>query len=303
VLWYGSSLAAILSGVYAFIYIYVLAAGQRATGAYHPIAFGEISLVMGFISLAGIRYFHEKHRLLILIPIISVFSGMLACFLSGTRMGAFSIPFLVLIFFIQLGTFKRPWLYRNLMIITILIISISYYNMPKSPLEHRVRAGISDAKSFFNGDPAGKYAVHLGIWAEAWKLFKKHPLTGTGCNGYKEWIEEKEAACRLPFEITKFHSPHNMYLSNMTAFGISGLVILLLIFLTPLLILVPAIRHAWPARDIAYSGFMLIAAFMVFALTECIFIRNININIYVITLAVIIALTRQFQSEGIQVPS
>lgn len=306
VLWYGSATAAILSGAYSIFYIYVisnapgLAEAPRATGAYHPIAFGDLSLAMGFISLSGIRYFQEKHKLLILVPAIALLSGILACFLSGTRMAFVAIPFLALVFFIQLGTFSRPWTYRLLAISTIIILSVSFYHLPKSPLEHRLKAGISGAKAFFEGKSSGYYAVHLVMWAEGWELFSKHPFIGSGNKGYEKMIREKAAAGQIPVEFVKFNSPHNMYLANMDAYGITGLFILMGIFLTPLPKLIRAARTPGPGRDIAYAGIMLIVAFMLFGTTETIFLRNININFYIIMLAVIITLIREFEHLSIR---
>jgi O-antigen ligase len=307
VLWYGAAMGAILSAAYGLFDIYVLSKGlfhiqglpevPRASGAYHPIAFGDLSLALGFISLAGIRYFQEKHKLLIFIPVIALLSGMLACFLSGTRMAFIAIPFLTLIFFFQLGAFSRPWLYRSLMISVILVLSLTFYHLPKSPLEHRIKAGIADAKSFFEGKGGGRYAIHLGMWAEGWKVFADHPIFGAGSRGYKKIVREKAAAGIIPDEIAKLSTPHNMYLSNMAAYGISGLLILMGLFLAPLLILFPAVKKPWPGQDIAYSGFMLIVGFMLFGVTECIFLRNININFYIIMLAAILTLIKEFEPQ------
>jgi O-antigen ligase len=306
VLWYGSATAAILAGAYSIFYIYVisyapgLAEAPRATGAYHPIAFGDLSLALGFISLSGIRYFQEKHKLLILVPAIALLGGILACFLSGTRMAFVAIPFLALIFFFQLGTFGRPWAYRLLTISTIIILSVSFYHLPKSPLEHRLKAGIAGAKAFFEGKSSGHYAVHLVMWSQGWELFSKHPFIGSGNRGYEKMIKEKAAAGQIPVELEKFTSPHNMYLANMDAYGITGLFILMGIFLTPLPKLIRAARTPGAGRDIAYAGIMLVVAFMLFGTTETIFIRNVNINFYVILLAVIITLIREFEHLNIR---
>jgi O-antigen ligase len=300
VLWHGTAVAAIISGVYGLIYIYILSAGERATGSCNPIAFGDISLLLGFISLSGIRYFYDKHKALIVIPILAVFCGMLSCFLSGTRIAFIATFFLTFIFSVQLGTFRRPWLYRSILIFSILLVSVIYYHLPGSPLEYRLQAGITDAKDFFHGKGSGYYAVHLSMWEEGWKIFKNHPLLGVGRTGYETIIKQKEAKNLISSEVAKYGSPHSMYLLNMTAFGISGLFILLAIFLFPLRFFICAIKAKTEAADIAYSGIILVVAFMIFGLTESIFNRNVNINIYTVLLAVIMTLTKQFEYTGKQ---
>ncbi len=308
VLWYGVALAAMISAVYGWVDIYVLSkemffkAGlpdvPRAQGAYHPIAFGEMSLLLGFMSLAGIRYFHQKHYLLTVIPITALFGGMFAGFLSGTRMAFIAMPFLALVFLLQLGAFKRPWTYRILLILTLILLSGGYYHLPKSPLKYRITSGMADAGAFLDGKGTGRYAVHLGMWAEGWRLFLKHPLAGSGSRGYKNMIQQKLQAGEISAELGRFSTPHNMYLSNMISFGILGLMILLGIFLVPLTILLPAAAARGPGQDTAYAGIMLIVGFMLFGLTECIFLRNININFYLILLAAI--LTRVRECEPLQ---
>jgi O-antigen ligase len=309
VLWYGSAMAAILCAVYGLFDIYGLPGGllkitglsevPRATGAYHPIAFGDLSLTLGFISLTGIRYFHEKHRLLTVLPVTALLGGMLACFLSGTRIAFIAIPFLTLIFFFQLKTFKRPWAYRMAMISAILILSVVFYHLPQSPLEHRVQAGMADASDFFQGKGIGRYAVHLGMWDQGWQLFSKHPILGAGSRGYEKMIRQKTASCQIPPELGKYKTPHSMYLSNMVAYGVSGLLILMGIFLAPLRILLPAAVKPGPGKDIAYAGLMLIVAFMLFGLTESIFLRNININFYIILVAAILTLVKEFEPQNL----
>jgi O-antigen ligase len=110
-------------------------------------------------------------------------------------------------------------------------------------------------------------------------------------------IRQKLTDGQISAEVGKYSTPHNMYLNNMAAYGIFGLLILLGIFLTPLLIFFPTVKKHLPGQDIAYAGFMLIFGFMLFGFTECIFIRNININFYIIMLAAIITLIKESETQ------
>jgi O-antigen ligase len=294
-IWWGAATASIIYGIYSIWYIYGVSADNRVTGAYHAIAFGDISLVLGFISLAGIRYFQKQNNVLTFIPLIAVTNGILASFLSGTRGAIIAIPFLTVIFFIQLGSFITPWRYRTILILTIIFLSMGFYHLPGSSLDHRFRTGFGEANAFFEGKGTGPHAVRLGMWSEGWKMFIAHPICGAGRHGYELMIKQKAAMHQIPPEIEKFMSPHNMYLANMDAYGITGLFILLAIFLSPLFIFIPASKTDGPGRDMAYAGIMLIAAFMVFGMTETIFNRNININIYMILLAAILSITTAYK--------
>ena len=297
-LWYGAAVAAIIYGAYSVYFIYGMSAGDRATGAYNAIAFGDIALAMGFISLTGLRYFHEKHPALAAIPLLALACGILAAFLSGTRGALVAIPLLGIIFFIQLGSFRRPWRSRLALILSVTLLSIGLYHLPGSSLDKRVRTGFTQTEAFFNGEGTGDYVVRLAMWQQAWKMFADHPIIGWGKEGYRKIIREKAARNEVPESIKKFVCPHSMYLNNMVAYGVTGLLILLFIFIAPLPVFISAARSRGPARDLAYAGIMHIVSFMLFAVTETIFSRNININLYMILLAAILTLTKLCRTEA-----
>jgi len=308
-IWYGSAIAAILCGFFSINYIFNLCLpaatssahntmtvieAMRVSGAYTPITFGQLSLAFGFMSFAGIRYFHKTHPALIILPVMAIVCGILAGFLSGTRGAILAIPFLAIIFFIQLGSFRFPWRKRFAMILSLTILSAGLYFMPGSTINQRFRTGFTQAHAFFNGKGTGPYVVRLAMWTEAWKMFKKSPICGTGKNGYNDIIEAKAAQNEVPEAIEKFYSPHNNYLTNMAAYGVTGLFIILAIFLSPLFIFIPAVRKKGPQKDMAYTGIMLIVSFMLFAVTETIFYRNINISVYMILTAAILSMSRHY---------
>jgi len=305
-IWYGSAIAAVLCGFFSIYYIFdtyssasasniynspTFVEAMRVSGAYTPITFGQLSLTFGFMSFTGIRYFHKTHPALIILPVMALACGILAGFLSGTRGAIITIPFLAIIFFIQLGSFRFPWHKRLALILSLTILSAGLYFMPGTTMDQRFRTGFTQAKAFFNGEGTGSYVVRLAMWTEAWKIFKEHPICGTGKDGYNDIIEAKAAQNKVPEAIEKFYSPHNNYLTNMAAYGVTGLIIILALFLSPLFLIISTVRENGSQKDMAYTGIMLIVSFMLFAVTETIFYRNININIYIISVAAILYLT------------
>lgn len=309
-IWYGSSVAAILCGLFSIYYLYgiysstdaanihnslTFAEAMRVSGAYNPITFGQLSLAFGAMSFCGIRYFHKAHPALMLLPLAALISGIMVSFLSGTRGAIIVIPFLTLVFFIQLGSFRHPWRKRIALILSVAFLSSGLYFMPGSTMDQRVRAGLTQAKAFFNGEGTGQYVVRLAMWSEAWKMITAHPVCGNGKEGYNAIIEAKAAKNEIPKAIERFSSPHNNYLTNMVSYGITGLLMLLALFLSPLFVFIPAARAQWPQNDMAYTGIILVVSFMLFAVTETIFYRNININVYTILTAAVLNLTTSTQ--------
>lgn len=295
-LWYGLSFAGIASGAYAIFYIYIFQKGVRATGAYHAIAFGDISLAIGFMGMAGLNFFSKKSKFFLILPILGIIGSLIATTMSATRGAFIAVPALMVPLLFQMGQYRRSWLMRASMIalLTALIFSTSY--LPASLMSNRIRDGVREAVAFYNGQDSQWDAPRLKMWSESIDIIKQHPFTGVGRGGYRAIIREK-ALTNPKLEGIKNHStPHNLFLTNMVDYGWIGLVILFGVFYTPLLILIPATRqHRSPVRDLGYAGITLIIAFTIFAFTETIFFRNIYISFYVILMAAILALCRNYR--------
>lgn len=290
--WYGAALSGIVHGLYAVYFVYILHAGERALGRYNAIAFGDVALAAGFVGLTGLRYFHERHPALTTLPLLGLAGGVLAGFLSGTRGVLISIPLLAFIFFLQLRTFRRPWRSRLSLIAAVALLSAGLYHLPGSSMEERVRMGCTQARAYYKGEGTGDYVVRLAMWSEAWRMFLERPLTGWGKEGYKQIVRAKVDRGEAPAAIRQFSCPHNLYLNHLTAYGVLGLGIVLFVFAAPLFVFFPPAKGWGRSSDLAFAGIMHVAAFMVFALTETIFNRNININMYMIPLAALMTLIK-----------
>ena len=70
--------------------------GIRAHGGINAILFGDISLLLGFMSVISYSYF-RKFRFGVILPLIGLISGIGASFLSQSRGGWIAIPFLLIV--------------------------------------------------------------------------------------------------------------------------------------------------------------------------------------------------------------
>ena len=66
----------------------------RAHGSVNPILFGDVGLIMGCMSLAGIGWFRQQNRWMIVIPFIAFASGLVASALSLSRGGWVGLRYL-----------------------------------------------------------------------------------------------------------------------------------------------------------------------------------------------------------------
>lgn len=288
-IWYGLSIGAIASGVHSVLYVYIFREAHRATGGYHAIAFGDLSLLFGFMSMTGIAYFRNKHPLLMIIPILALVGGIVATILSATKGAIIAIPALILILLVQVAAHPKAWLLRS-MIAAVLVMTAGAYFLLGTHMDRRIKATINQTYAFFEGNTGAKKDLRLQMWSEAIKIIKDNLFTGVGHGGYRPIIREKVKKHPELESISKFHTPHNMFLANMVDYGISGMIITLALFFSPLLVFIPNARKNGSTRDFAYAGLILVVAYFFFSMTETIFFRYIFVSPFVIFNAALIAL-------------
>jgi O-antigen ligase len=301
ILWYGVSIGAIVAGIYALIdagAFHGFQPGYRVSGGYHSIAFGDLSLVIGFMSFSGLGYFRERHAALVLIPITGLTLGMIACFLSGTRGAWIAMPTLLFVAFRQLDGYLKPWL-RGLTVGIICLVCFAAYAIPETGIANRINAVFDETEAYFQGDIVGGAGERYEIWKAAWNIYREHPFLGVGPGGVKSEIQKMIAEGRVDPVIAGYKRSHSSYFSAMAECGLVGLVALLAVFVVPLRVAVSAIRQGGAGRDVAYAGLMLIAGFMHFGLTETILGRSVLASFYVVMLAVTLSMPAQYRVEKI----
>jgi O-antigen ligase len=292
-LWYGVSVGAIIAGVYSLIDVGGFQLAHRVSGAYHPIAFGDLSLVMGFMSFAGFRYFRHQHPALVMIPITGLALGIVACFLSGTRGAWIAMPVLLVVVFWQLDGHLKLWL-RGLIIGTVCLASLAAYVIPETGIANRINVVFEETAAYFQGDVKGGTGLRYEMWKAAWDIYREHPFLGIGPGGLKPAIQKMIAEGECDPIIAGYKRSHSSYFSAMAECGSLGLLALLAVFFVPLRIVMFAIKQGGAPKDIAYAALMLIIGYMHFALTETIFGRSVFASFYAVMLAVLLSLLAQY---------
>ena len=299
-IWYSLIIAAIASGVYAFAAALATGFSDRVVGPYNPVLFGYISVALAFMSLSSYRFFYQKNKKLIILPLLGFACGLLAAFLSGTRGSVLTIPFLLIVFIFQIWPHLK--IYNTKIVVggIISVMVLLFLLFPHTRLAERFERGIEGARVYINNincvECHEKYeTAHLQLWTEALLIIKKHPFTGVGPDGYRKIVKERTENREIAPGIEIYQTPHNLYLTMLTSYGIWGFIVLMVFFLVPFASLAYSIRKNEGdenLRDIAYCGFFLIVGYMLFSMTGALFIRNILIAFYAIMLAVILSANR-----------
>ena len=304
-LWIGVSLGAIIAAIVAIFQILLSPGSTRVGGSTNPIMFGDIALVMGFISLAGTSWFFKINRGLCLIPVAAFFSGILASILSLSRGGWLAIPvFLVLFICFVIKRFSLRQVLPLLAIFIVISGTIAFapgLNV-KDKLVNRVERTMINLSGYLESesvdDPVRSTSVghRLEMWKTSWFIFKEYPLFGVGWGNFddqaKKYVDKKIV---IP-GVAKFPHPHSQYFSALAKGGIAGILSVVVLFGVPGVFFISGLRAPVSNQDflrIPLAGFIFILSFIIFGLTEAVLERSRIIIFFSFYLSVIMAFFNQ----------
>ena len=290
ILWYSVAIGALVAGLYAVIVGLLVNPGFRVYGSYHSIAFGDLSLTMAFMSLAGLHYFRLQQRRFGMALLWGSFvAGIAACVLSGTRGAWIAIPLLTAIAVLQYFRDLRLRTWAGILAGMVIGASL-LYSIPQTQIAERIHLTYQEVQKYARGDKTTESSTseRLEGWLAAWTIVKHNPILGIGPGSFKTVVYKMIDRGERSEIIRKYHQPHSTYLAVMTDCGIPGLIALLTIFLLPVAVFARQIRHIPVVRDAGFAGFYLVASFMQYGLTETIFGQNVYIGFYIVMTALIL---------------
>jgi len=303
-LWFGLVLGA---GVAAAAGIYDLVFDDfregytgRASGATHPIIFGDLALLIGALSMAGMGWFYNRSRWQIVLPLMAMCLGILSSILSASRGGWVAIPVFVAI----LVWASSKHISRKLQLLgvsALLVILFAGYLIPQTGMRQKIQSTIENVHAYTQSEVTdSRRATSIGsrfeMWQASWQIFLQHPLKGVGWGGYQHNAQllvdqglRNQAAAEYPH-------PHNQFLSAMVSGGIPGAVAIGLLFYLPARIFVRVMRspdRSDGARRIALAGLLLMVVFAVFNLSESFLERSRTVAFFIFYLAIFMAGIRE----------
>ena len=299
-LWYGCAVGAIVAGIAAMdqVWWHVLWAPlDRAAGSVHPIIFGDMALLLGMLSLAGLSSFWPPRRALIALPLLAVLLGLLASFLSASRGGWLALPALTLLF-AWYAWRHAPIQPRYFVMAAIALITLAAaaYMVPQTGVQGRVNEARQDLRDYFTyGVADTSVGARLEMWKAALRIFRDHPVFGVGSgDGYlaaKQTLVDSGHADKI---IIKHSHPHNEYLAALATRGVIGLSALLVLFIVPARVFFYWARDGVKEQRAAgMAGLILITAFAHFSITGDTFDRSLPITFLTFFLAAFAAVGTQ----------
>jgi O-antigen ligase len=294
-LWYGLVVGAVVAAGVAIYQTMGSLHYPRAKGITNPIIFGDVALVLGFMSLAGIGWFKARARWQTVLPVIAVLAGVLASLLSQSRGGWVAIPFLLVVLSWYAWTRMPRWQLGAGAALFGVLLGASYL-IPQAGVSVRVDRVIAEASRYLQAESPeaqtrNSSTIRIEMWKASWQIYSANPFVGIGWGHFKQEAQTLvDQGLRQPFA-AMFGHPHNQFFSAMANGGTLALVAILLLFLLPVKLLLDVIRRGKTvdAQRLALAGILLIIAYMIFGLTEAILERVRPVSVFAFYLAVVFA--------------
>lgn len=250
---------------------------DRANGTMHPIRFGDLTLLMGFISLAGALYIKDLKIWLRILGGAAFLCGLFASVLSQSRGGWVALPALLVI---VLWPLFREMSYKNktVVMLAIVVSVILIYEAPSLKVSERIEMAVSDVVKYRDeGDSGTSLGARFDMYETGYHMFQKNVWFGVGVGHYQEqalaYYSEHEG--RMSGEVVIWGNPHNEIILHMATRGVVGLVVVLGLFLTGIFFFIGRIRtYDKNIQFYAVSGLMVFVAYLHFGMSISLFIHR-----------------------------
>jgi len=282
----------------------------RAEGFMNAVQFGNLSLLLGFLCLAGIGWAlgQPRPRLWVTVLVLAAVLGLVGSLLSGTRGGWLALPVGLTIIYLGYRThMPRAYLAAGISLAVVLLMAL--YLLPQTGVQDRLNTASEEVGSYFTAHEAySSVGIRLEMWRSTLLLAQEYPLVGWGERAYIEPMQALVRDRHLAEVIGKFTHVHNDILDRLLKQGLIGLSGLVVIYAVPLLAF---IRQLAPhrggrqreVRALALSGILLVSCLVVFGLTQAFFSHNSGVTVYLFFMVVIWSLLRRAQRAQEQSPA
>lgn len=283
-LWLGIAVGGIATGTWALWEKFALDA-VRVSGHTNAIQYGNLSILMGFLCLAGIgwAYRQQQYRIFwFVILITGFFFGLLASGLSGSRGGWIGLPF-ILIYLVAL--------YRNLFSIKIIYFSLAaffvlvvfMYSQPVTGVKNRVDQVFNELASYSHGVKRTSVGTRLELWKGNLIIIGEKPVLGWGEQGYNKRL--KELVDNGVIQPAILGHAHNDILDVMSRRGVFGLISLLFLYAIPFYIFSGYAKNY--LNSVGIAGALAVLCYIDFGLTQVFFSHNSGVMMYAFVIIIL----------------
>jgi O-antigen ligase len=272
---------------------------RASTSFLHPIYFGDLALMLGFLSLFSINWLKKNSKAVIALKTFGLISGVYVSILSQSRGGWVAIPILLVAWLImrkkKLSIIKLSYAFPLLLI----TLFASYFFV--DIVQQRVDRVFFDLAAFSHGHADTSVGQRLQLWKAAIYLYGQNPIFGLGPDGFANSMTMLSRSGFITEEAAKLGrgEVHSQILANLVGMGIPGLLSILSIYFVPLYIFTQSTKSGSNTRQIAgMMGICLTLGFFIFGLTVETFDIKMLVSFYSLTLVVLLAVATRREDAG-----
>ncbi|MCK0770257.1 O-antigen ligase family protein [Chromohalobacter canadensis] len=264
---------------------------DRATGYTYVIQFGDISMLLGILCLAGLGWAlaQPQRKSWCALLLLGALGGLLGSLFSGSRGGWVGLPFVFLVLYRAYGGLMTRRTQAVLAVLCVVGVA-TVYAIPQMGVQHRVNSAFSDIAEYAaGGGQTSSLGARFEMWQGASRLVAEKPLVGWGETGYRQGMERLAEEGIVNSRVAeRYGHPHNELLNAQVKQGVLGLVILLALYLVPLKLFARELRAPdMSLRALATAGTLLPVAYIDFGLTQSLMEHNSGAMVYAFWLAVL----------------
>lgn len=304
--WAGTAVGAIGAGVFAAVH-HTAVRELTLGGLTNPIQFGNISIVLGMLSLAGIGWAlrQPQRGLWSALLALGAAGGIAGAILSSSRGSWLALPFCLCIVIIHYAlTHGRRVLFAGLGATLILLGGL--YAQPDSDVRQRSDLAEKEVQAYFSQKDEESTGTSVGQRLEMWRagatMIPGHLLLGVGKAGYMARKQALIDAGQANPAIAQHTHLHNDYLDALVKRGLPGLLATLAVLLAPLWLFARQLSGAPALRPYALGGVLVCTSYMVFGLTQSFFTHNNGVMMYAFWTAILWSLLRHHFPSSTRAP-
>jgi len=292
--WYGLVTGSIVAALVAFYEVGVLGI-PRARSLTHPIVFGDLSLIMGCMSLAGYGWFKQQSSKFVMLPVLALLCGIFASILSQSRGGWLAIPLLLMAFFWYMHP-RFSFRLKAAIAVGVLVFFTVVYAIPQTGVSYQVDRTLESLEQYSDSEiTSGKRATSVGtrleMWQASWKMFTDNPVLGVGWGHYLEEAKKQVEQGTRNRSAASFDHPHSQYFTALASGGLVGFIVTMALFLVPAWLFIKYIKQheSDDISRLSLAGLLLIVGYMAFGISEPLLDRSRSVNFFALYLVVFMA--------------
>lgn len=264
---------------------------ERASTAFlHPIYFGDLALILGFLSLYSVNWFHQDNASIVILKSLGCLVGIHVSIISQSRGGWIAIPILLVAWLIFKN--KKHRIVKLSFALPLLLLTLLASYFYNDIVQQRIDQIFLDLTAFSNGHTDTSVGQRLQLWKAALYLYGNNPIFGVGPEGFSQAMTALSQSGFITEEAAQLGrgEVHSQILSSLVGLGILGILSILSIYFVPLFIFIQSTKSTSNAKRTAgMMGVCLTLGFFLFGLTVETFNIKMLVSFYSLTLAVLLA--------------